>query len=234
MRAALLFSAVLAAALVLGVSPAGATTECRGLRVCVHVVGPWVVVPTGSAVPRRSVRYRMSCPRGYLVGGLDAELTVRAIDIQFLGALGSPVNPGVTTSRSVVFVATYVGGSARAPTARPRLGCIPSSGGGARIPTSASVVPPGRPALWRVRTERLRPGRTQLIAKGCATGERLVDASHAVGFYTRRPPAASLVESVSATRSIRAGRVVVTVRSGASLAGTRAVVQVAAICAGGQ
>jgi hypothetical protein len=226
--------ALAAAALAVGVAPAGATNECRGLRVCVHVVGPWVVVPSGRSLPRRQVEYRLSCPRGYLVGGLDAELSDRAIDISFFGRLGSPVAPGVTTSRAVVFVATFVGASARSPSFRPRLGCVPASGAGGRIPTAVSVFPPGQPAVRRVRTVRIRPGRGVGVAVGCRAGERLVGGSHAVGFFTKRPPAAGLVASVSARQSFARDHVTVVVRAGSALGRVRALVQVSAICAGGQ
>ena len=95
-----------AAALVLAL-PAGAANECAGLQVCVPVAGPWVVVPAPTAVPRTRVEWQVTCPRNHVAGGLDARLSVRAIDVAFLGSLGSPVNPGISTSRSVVFVATY-------------------------------------------------------------------------------------------------------------------------------
>jgi hypothetical protein len=222
-------------ALALGAAPAFATNECRGLMVCVPVAGPWIVVPTGRGAPRPQVEYQLSCPRGYVVGGLDAELSDRAIDVSFLGTLGSPVNPGITTSRSAVFVATYVGASARAPTFRPHIGCMPGSGGGGRVQTSASAVfPTGRPTIRRVRTVRLREVAHRVVAQGCAAAERLISGSHAVGFYTPRPPSESLVESVSAVRVVRGGRVAVTVRAGAAVGAVRAVVQVGAVCAGGR
>jgi hypothetical protein len=221
-------------ALAVGVAPAGATGECRGLTVCVRVAGPWVVVPTGSTVPRPRVEFQLSCPARFVAGGLDAELSDRAIDLGFLGFLGAPVNPGITTSRDVVFVASYVGSTARAPSFRPHLGCMPSSGGGARVPTAAPVFPPGRPTIRRVRTVRLVPGGAQRIVQGCAAGERLVGASHALGFYTAAPPAQALAASVTAAQAVRGGRVVVTVRSGGALGGARAVVQVGAVCAGGR
>ncbi|MGZ4394420.1 MAG: hypothetical protein ACXVZ2_03530 [Gaiellaceae bacterium] len=220
-------------ALAVGVAPAGATNECRGLQVCVPVAGPWVVVPTGRGVPRAQVQYQLSCPKGYIAGGLDSELTDRSIDVGFLGAVGAPVNPGITTSRDVVFVASYVGLSPHAPTFRPHLGCMPSSGGGGRIPTAA-VVPPGKPTVRRVRNVVLHSGGVQRVAQGCAPGERLVGAAHAIGFYTDRPPSGALLASVTASQAVRGGRVVVGVRSGTGLIGVRAIVQVEAVCAGGK
>ena len=97
MRALIAVGVACAAVLVFGVAPAGATRECEGLTVCVPKVGPWVVVPTSGEVPRRQVEYLLSCPKGYVVGGLDAELSQRGIDVTFIGTLGSPVNPGVSS-----------------------------------------------------------------------------------------------------------------------------------------
>jgi hypothetical protein len=210
-------------------SAASATRECDGHQVCVPIAGPWVVVSTSSSAERPAVEYQLTCPRGYVVGGLDAELSHRAIDLAFLGLLGSPVNPGISTTRSVVFRASFVGRGASVASFRPRAGCIPAAGAGTRIPTAASVFPPGQPAIRRVRTVRVRPG-TATVAQACRAGERLVGASHAVGFERRRPPSASLARTVSASLSIRGNRVVVVVRADAELGGVRALVQVHALC----
>jgi hypothetical protein len=232
---ALVTLACAAVAATAGSAPA-ATNECRGLMICVPVAGPWVAVPTSTRVPRPKVEWQLSCPRGYIVGGLDAELTDRAIDVAFLGQLGSPVNPGVTTQRAVVVVASYVGGSARTPSFRPHIGCIPAAGGGGRIPTVASqVYPPGVPTMRRVKATRLAPVQSARISQPCAADERLVDASHAVGYYRKQPPTAALVGAVRTAQSIPGNRVVVNATAGAAIRGVRTVVQVSAVCAvGGQ
>jgi hypothetical protein len=231
---ALVAAVAIACVLAAGVGSAGATTECRGLNPCVPVAGPWVVVPVGRNVPRPQVQYQLSCPSGYVVGGMDAELTDRRIDIAFLGKSGSPVAPGITTSRTVVFVASYVGTGAAAPAFRPHAGCIRPSGGGRRTPTAAAaVVPPGEPTIRRVRTVRIAAGQTRTLVKACRPDERLVAAYHARGFFTRTPPSASLVAGLSASRAVRGNRVVVTARGGSEFEGVRAVVQVAAVCAEG-
>jgi hypothetical protein len=226
------FVALTAIAAVLAVSAgsADAARECDGLQVCVPVAGPWVVVPAGGGIPRREVEYQLSCPRGHVVGGIDAELSHRAIDVAFRGLLGSPVNPGITTARAVVFLGRYVGVNARGPTFRPRIGCLPGRGGGTRIPTSAGAFAPGQPTVRRVRTVRVRPGRATVVQR-CAPRERLVAGFHAFGFFTRRAPQAALVSSVSGRQSLRGGRVVVAVRGDAELQGVHAVVQVQALCA---
>lgn len=234
MRRLFLVSFAAAALLALGAQPAEATNECRGLQVCVRVAGPWVVVPTSRGVPRPRVEFQLSCPRGFVVGGLDAELSSRGIDIAFLGKLGSPVNPGVTTSRAAVFAATYAGSAPRAPSFRPHIGCIPSSGGGSGpVPYKLSAVfPPGQPTVRRVSTVRVRPGNVRAV-RACAGGERLVSGWHAVGFYTAAPPSESLVSSVLVTRSLRRDRVEVRGRVGVAVSGVRGIVQVGAVCGGG-
>ena len=236
MRRIIVALLVAAAALALGAQPAGATNECRGLQVCVPIAGPWVVVPGALRTPRVRVEYQLSCPRGFAVGGLDAELSDRAIDVEFLGKLGSPVGPGVTTGRAAVFGAAYIGATARAPSFRPHLGCIPASGGGGgpvpfRKPDA--TFPPGEPTVRRVRNVRVRPGNVRAVA-ACGAGERLVSSWHAIGFYTSSPPSAQLIQSAVATRTVRGSRVEVRVRGGAALSTVRAVVQVGAVCGGGK
>jgi hypothetical protein len=220
-----------AATLAIAAAPAGATNECRGLQVCVSVAGPWVVVPVGNTVPRPRVEYQLSCPKGYVVGGLDAELTDASIDVTFQALLGSPVNPGITTSRSALFVATRAGGPVGAASFRPFIGCLPEAGGG-RIPTVVHVVPPGQPTTRRVWTVRVDPG-THRLTRTCASGETLVAASDAVGFYTKTPPSAALVSSVRASYGARSGRVTVSIRAGGAARSVRAIVQVDLTCAGG-
>jgi hypothetical protein len=222
------------AALAAGAGPAGATNECRGLQVCVKVRGPWVVVPAQLGTSRTGVQFQLSCPRGFVVAGLDAELSDRAIDLDFFGLLGSPVGPGTTTSRSVVFRGTYTGSSPRTPTFRPHLGCIPVAGGGnGPVPyRKLQAFPPGQPTIRRVRTVRLRAGSVRAVA-ACSAGERLLAGWHAMGFYTAGAPSAALVQSVSATQSSRANRVDVRVKAGVAVNGVRAVVQVGAVCGGG-
>jgi hypothetical protein len=220
-------------------APAGATNECKGLQVCVRVAGPWVVVPAAQGSARPSVEFQLSCPRGFIVGGLDAELSDRVIDVSFVAKIGSPVNPGISTSRAAVFVATYTGGSPRASTFRPHIGCIPTSGGGGgpvpyRTTALASAAfPPGQPTSRRVRTLRLHAGATQTAVRACAGGERLVHGWHAVGFYTAGAPTADLVRSVVARHNVSRGRVTATVRTGVEARGVRAILQVGAVCAGG-
>jgi hypothetical protein len=221
------------------VEEARATNECRGLDVCISVPGPWVAVPPAPARRAAVVYYQLSCPRRSIVGGLDAVLTDRSIDVKFLGSLGSPVNPGITTGRSVVFVATYA--RQRRTSFRPFIGCIPQSGGGGRETTSytpgargtpAAVRP--RPPERRVRTLRVRTGERPRLVARCRDGERLVGSSHAVAFRRPRAPSPQVMSGVRVGRHVESGRVEVSAaRSAAVPRGTRVEVQVHLVCARG-
>lgn len=232
MKRLLVTAALASAVLGVGVAPAAATNECRGLVVCVPVVGPWIVVPTGRTVPRPRVEYQLSCPRGYIVGGLDAELSDRAIDVFFQAKIGAPVNPGVSTSRAAVFVGTYTGGSPLAPSFRPHVGCMPATGGGVRIPTTASrIFPPGQPTVRHVKNSFVGPRHGSLTI-GCNGGGRLIAAAHAVGFRTVDPPGVRVAQSVRVRQTVRRGLVVAEISRNRAALAFSPVVQVSAICAG--
>jgi hypothetical protein len=223
--------AVLAAAALTAPGQALATNECDGLDVCISVPGPWVAVP-GSATGRlRTVEYQLACPRGSIVGGLDAVHAERTLSLRFLGKLGSPVNPGVSTERAVVFVANH---ARRAPTAfRPLLGCIPTSGGGGRSTTAVGATPT-RPPVRLVRSVRVPAQGGAALTAGCRAGERLVGSSHAVAFRGPRAPSAAALQGVVVTRRERGNRVVVSARRTSAVPrSARVEVQVHLCCARG-
>lgn len=213
----LLVVALLAAA---AIAPAAAhaTNECRGLQVCVPVAGPWVLTSSASRV-----EYDLSCPARFIVAGLDAELSVRGIDIGFVGALGTPVNPGITTQRDVVFLGRVVRGSAAAASFRPHIGCVPASGGGQRVPTAYHAFAPGKPVDRRVVEVTVKGKRA--VTGRCPARERLTSATHAVGFYGETPPTAAAARAVRVTQRTRNGVVTLDVR-----ASVRAVVQLDLVC----
>lgn len=225
MRRAVLVVAIASAAVAATATPARATSECQGLTVCVPVAGPWV-----SVAPASGVEFQLSCPRGFIVAGLDSELSVRPIDVYFHGLNGSPVSPGRTTSQDAVFAASYVGTGDPAPSFRPHIGCVPTSGAGGRIPTAVGAFPPGRAAVRLVRDVPLALGR-RTLSLGCPGGARLVAGRHAVGFYTTAPPSARAVRSVTASGAVRGGRLVVSVRTAAPAVAAHATIQLAALCA---
>jgi hypothetical protein len=226
-RRLLLLAAVAAALAAAGT--AGATRECNGLQVCVPVAGPWVLAPG-----RAETQWQLACPKKFIVGGLDAELTTRALDLAFRATLGSPVNPGVSTSTAAVFLGRLVTGRDPAASFRPHIGCIPSSGGGERIPSAHHrVYPPGRPTVLRASALAVRPGATRSVTRTCRAGERLVRSTHAIGFYTKQPPSRNLATAVNVERTTVRGRTTVTIHGGKAVRRIRAVVQLDLLCAGG-
>ena len=72
--------------------PPGARTSATGCRCACRSRGRGSRAELGRTVAPR-VEWQLTCPRGYIVGGLDAELTHRAIDVSFLGRLGQPGQP---------------------------------------------------------------------------------------------------------------------------------------------
>jgi hypothetical protein len=218
--------AVACAALAVGVSAAAAagaaTSECRGLQVCVPVAGPWVLAtPAGT-------EFQLDCPKRFIVGGLDAELSSRAVELGFVGGLGSPVNPGITTTGAAVFLGRFVGARGVA-SFRPHIGCIPASGGGQRTPTAYRVFKPGQPTVRIVKQLLVLPITMRLVAR-CPAHQRLVSATHAVGFYSKSPPSAGVAQSVHVKQVVRNGSVHVSARGG-PVSETRTIVQVDLVCA---
>lgn len=222
---ALAFAAALA--VVAATAPAGgATNECRGIQQCIRVPGPWVVVP-----PHGHAEYLLACPSGRgVVGGLDAQATSRDVRVSFDGRLGSPVQPGQTTTRYAFFRAVSVSGRPQA--FQPLLGCIPVQGGGGRSTVSARVVPVGQPLEYRSRIVVVGPGDVKFARVSCLASETLVGAWHAVAFRTKQPPSLAHVGLVHASHQLFGRTVVVTASSTDALSpDARAIVQGGAVCA---
>jgi len=219
----------LASALALTVAPAGrATNECHGITACIRVVGPWVVVP-----PNRTVEYLLSCPKGRgVVGGLDAQATSRAVRVSFDGRIGAPVSPGVTTTRYALFSA--VSTSQKTEAFQPRLGCVPTNGGGGRSTVSArpAVTPVGPALELRSRIVVIGPGSVQFGRASCLPEEELVGSWSAVAFRTKKPPDLADAARVQAAHRIAGKKVVLTVEATDALSiDAHAVVQVGVECA---
>ena len=224
-----------AALAVLAAPSALAADECRGLPVCIPVAGPWVVVPPGDAdarFPQRS--WRMKCPEGSIVAGVDARLTHRALDMTFSGLLGSPVNPGITTRDEVVFTGTYTGGAWRPTGFRPFVGCVPTAGGG-RIPTAVhapAAVKPGNPTRLRVRSVSF-VNSVAAISHGCSRSERLISSTHAVALRSPKEPSVSQLAGVRSELALRGGRLVASATLSGAARGLRAKLQIQAVCTRG-
>jgi hypothetical protein len=205
---------------------AGATNECHGIRSCIRVAGPWVVVPArGTAV------YLLSCPGGRsVVGGLDAQVTSRDVRIGFDGRLGAPVQPGSTTTRYALFRAVSV--SNRVQAFQPLLGCVPLQGGGGRSTVSAFVSPPGPSLEYRSRIAVLAPGSVGFAKVSCIGKERLVGSWHALAFRTKNPPALDNAGRVHASEVVVGKQVVVSASASDGLSiDAHAIVQAGAECA---
>jgi len=218
---------VAALAVAAALAPTGAATnECHGIQACIRVPGPWVVVP-----PHGTAQYLLSCPGGRsIVGGLDAQATSRAVRVSFEGRLGSPVQPGQTTTRYAFFRA--VSTSSRTEAFRPLLGCIPVQGGGGRSTVSARVTPAGLPLEFRARIVVVGPGDVRFTEIACLQSETLVGAWHAIAFRTKRPPNLSSVGYVHASHVVLGKRVALTASSTDALSpDAHAIVQGGAECA---
>ena len=215
-----------AAAIVGGlfVPTGSATTECRGIKDCVSVPGPWVIVPAHS-----EATYLLQCPglKG-IVGGLDAVATSPQVRATFEGRLGSPVAPGTTTTRFAIF---HAQSSSDAPQSfRPYIGCIPTSGGGSRSTTSARATAPGAPFdFWMKQVAVTKP--TQIVTSACKTGEKLVSAWKALVFDSPNPPDATLAARIRiALKTAPTGATATITVVGALPAGVHPEVQVVAVC----
>jgi hypothetical protein len=221
-----------AAALVVSVPAGHAADECDGLLVCIPVAGPWVAIPPQSGASA-TASWRLVCPEG-VVGGVDARASEAAVAVEFPGRIGSPVNPGITTTRSLLFKGTYAGRARKATSYRPFIGCIPGGGGGQRTPTGtmvASAVKPGEPITTRVKTLRVVAGTLARTTLSCFPGERLLHGGHSVGLYTNGVPSPAQLAAVRVVRVVRGSRILVSATRRSLAAGVRAEVQVHAECA---
>ena len=212
MRAALAIGVVLLGAVFLGPERALAADECNGLQVCLPVAGPWVVVPSREASETSTAVWQLRCPlAGYIVAGIDARVTDRALDVSIRGENGAPVSPGVTTGREALFVAVYTGAARKPVSFQPFIGCIPTQGGGGRAETSVrqeAAFKPGSPLDRRVVSARLRVGGARRVVARCPAGARLLGSQHAIGLRVASDPTLPLLRLATVSRTT-AGRTVV-------------------------
>jgi len=213
-----------------GAGAARAADECNGLLVCLPAAGPWVVVPPGS--PGR-VEYLLACPRrGYIVAGTDVRISDRQLDVGIRGETGAPVGPGTTTRESVVFGGLFAGG-ARPVAFKPFVGCVPTSGGGARSQTARTSshegLKPTRPVDRLARTWALSVGTRRIEAR-CPGSARLVAASHAVGFRVVPPPSEAALRAVTTKVTPAPNGIAVTVTVRGPAGGAKPELQLLALC----
>jgi hypothetical protein len=221
----------LTAALLVSATSSQAADECKGLKTCISVAGPWVAIPAPGGLAT-TASWKLICPQG-IVGGVDARASERAVAVEFPGRIGSPVNPGITTSNSLVFHGTYSGRVARATSYQPYIGCIPTPGGGPRTRVSfnpAAAIKPGEPITTRVKSFNLRVGVLARATLSCKPTEHLLGSAHSVGFYTAGPPTKAQIAAVRVIR-VRRGQQILVSATSKLLQGIRAEVQIQAVCA---
>ena len=208
---------------------------CEGLTICSPIAGPWVVVP-GPVPPARmgTAVWQLGCPDGF-VGGLDARIANPWVEVRFPGFMGSPVNPGITTRRTVVFNAVSVGPAGRPSSFIPFIGCIPPEGG-PRTPTGVgSVAAPTQlglgPIVRRVRIVEVRAPRVR-AGLACKPAQRLVASQASVGIYTALRPTRRQLAKVHLTRTLIRDHVWITVSRGDLSPTIPVQVQIHALCTG--
>ena len=204
-RRLLVLAALAAVVGVTGASAQAPPRVCEGLTICSPVAGPWVVVP--APVPPARVGtavWLLGCPDGF-VGGLDARVANPWVQVRFPGLMGSPVNPGITTRRDTVFLATSVGLPGHTSSFIPFIGCIPAEGG-PRTPTGVGrVARPEQlgtgPIIRIVRPVEVRRRRVR-AGLACQKGQRLVDWTASMGIYTALHPTPRQLAKVHLTTEL--------------------------------
>jgi hypothetical protein len=212
------------------------TQECNKVKVCVHVVGPWVAVPgTGEAT------WLLECPkRQGSVAGTDARASSAHIHIWFDAQNGAPIQQGITTGSFLLFHAISDDGKPGA--FEPFLGCIPTKAQSssrstlsARRVRAASALPGtavGVPLDPHAKLVALEVGSTQTATQTCPTGETLVGSWSGLAFNTRTPPdVASVLGIVSTTTTVVGRSVKGVIQTGSLPFADEPVVQIGAVCA---
>jgi hypothetical protein len=191
---------LVAAAAIAAAWPAagGAANECRGLQACIPVAGPWVLASRSAPG-----EYLITCPEGAVVGGLDALSTTPNLRVDFVGQVGAPVSPGVTTTRNALFRGTLAGTKPARAVFQPYLGCVPTAGGGGRQTTSArAVVRPGAPLQHYAKNVLVHPGAVSFGTVACPAPSKLVRSWSVLFFKTNKPPSLAQAALVHARRIV--------------------------------
>ena len=247
------FAATLLLALVLAAGAAGAaartagspfylvpspTSECRNVRNCIAVTGPWVVIPAHS-----EATYLLRCPEptGYEIGGTDARATSSDVRVWFDGQLGAPIGtPSTHSSGGAVLLFHAVTNSGRPGSFEPILGCVtlkqksPRSVLSARAVASVPGRAPGVPLDYRARLVPIEPGvyyPARFTEEHCPAHERLVGSWTALTFPAGAPDLAA-IGKLTVARRVRGNYVRGFMPSQAALFGQGGfpVVQVGAMC----
>ncbi len=211
------------------------TQECNKVKVCVHVVGPWVAVPAAG-----EATWLLECPkRQGSVGGTDARASSVHVHVWFDGQIGAPIGQGVTTGSFLLFHA--ISDDGKVGSFEPLLGCIPiKKQSSSRSTLSARRIaaipgtPVGVPLDPRGTDVVLQAGSTQTTSQACPKKETLVGSWNGLAFNTKNPPGdvAAVLGMVTTKTSVEGGSVKATIHTGGSLALTdEAEAQIGAVCA---
>jgi hypothetical protein len=224
-----------AAGLARGSAAPKTTQECNKVKVCVHVVGPWVAVPgTGEAT------WLLECSkRQGSVGGTDARASSVHVHVWFDGQIGAPISQGVTTGAFLLFHA--VSDNGQPGSFEPLLGCIPvkkqSSSRSTLSARRIAVIPGtpiGVPLQPRATVVVLQGGSQQTTSQNCQKKEALVGSWFGVAFNTKGPPpdVAAVLRAVTVKTSAEGTSVKGAIQTGSSVPATdEAEVQIGAVCA---
>jgi hypothetical protein len=210
------------------------TKECRNVKDCVGVPGPWVAVPA-----RGQATYLLACPerRGFAVAGTDARASRGGIRVWFDGKLGAPIGaPSTNVPSTAVLLFHAAANDGRAASFQPILGCVPLTPKSKRSTVSARANVPATPAL-DLRSEQvglhlnLPLARTATTLR-CPRGEQLVGAWSAFATATTDPPSPAYAAAVTIGTTLADGRVHATFRKDRlfSALAPRSWAQVGAMC----
>lgn len=187
------------------------TQECKNVRNCVAVTGPWVVVPAhGEAT------FLFGCPlrRGYIVGGTDARASSPSVRVWFEGQLGAPIGfPPSSVKDGAVLLFHAVSNNSRLGSFQPILGCV-SLTQASKIATVSLVraaALPGTstspPLDLRAKEVVIAPLVRRQTAERCGKGETAVGSWNALAFETTTPPDPSYEGAVTTTTVVSKGGV---------------------------
>jgi hypothetical protein len=210
------------------------TQECNKVKVCVHVVGPWVAVPaTGEAT------FLLECAkRQGSVGGTDVRASSTDIHVWFEGQISAPIMEGTTTGSFLLFHA--VSGNGKPGSFEPFLGCIPvkkTSSSRSTVSARIAAAPlPGTvggvPIDPRATDVTLQPGSTQTTSETCPKKEQLLGNWSALAFNTKGPPDISLFNKVAVKSAVgNDAKVTGAIQTASSMpVDAEAEVQIGAVC----
>jgi len=203
------------------------TTECKGIKNCIDVVGPWVAVPA-----QGEATFLLQCPKNHpgTIGGVDSLASSQDVHVTFDGLLGGPVAAGTTTSGAAYF--RGVSDRSVAGSFQPRIGCIPSNAGGRATTSARPPTAVGSALVLSATLMKLVPGTVQLTRLGCPSGAHFVSSWDATAFQTTDPPDISLLSGIHVALTQAKGTASVKVTTSEALpSNAHAEVQLGVSCA---